>query len=166
VLTAQPKVEAVLEPEKFGTLWYGGRLRWFASTSKAWALNSAVECHLHTSSRFNTFNNLTRLRGTAKYLKIHGSQRPLRVLNAGANCTISGAGASAGVSSSLRLFGASAVYSDWHYCPSFRLNCTPESTLRAVRGTSGYAGETRSHAHAEFKKWNGKIRGGCTSPSG
>ena len=26
---------------------------------KAGALNSAVECHLHTSSLFNTFNNLT-----------------------------------------------------------------------------------------------------------
>src|SRR5215471_5395685 len=24
-------------------------------------VNSAVECHLHTSSRFNTFNNLDRL---------------------------------------------------------------------------------------------------------
>jgi hypothetical protein len=39
-----------------------------------WALNSAVECHLHTSSLFNTFNNLTRLLGTAKYLIIRGSQ--------------------------------------------------------------------------------------------
>jgi len=35
-----------------------------------WALNSAVECHLHTSSLFNTFNNLTRLTGTAKYLLV------------------------------------------------------------------------------------------------
>jgi len=69
-------------------IWYGlgtvGRLEVTDGLqvieSKAWALNSAVECHLHTSSRFNTFNNLTRLRGTAKYLKIHGSQRPLRVL--------------------------------------------------------------------------------------
>jgi len=39
-----------------------------------WALNSAVECHLHTSSLFNTFNNLTRLLGTAKYLIVRGSQ--------------------------------------------------------------------------------------------
>jgi hypothetical protein len=37
-------------------------------TARKWALNSAVECHLHTSSRFNTFNNLTRLTATAKYL--------------------------------------------------------------------------------------------------
>jgi len=41
-------------------------------TARTWALNSAVECHLHTSSRSNTFNNLTRLSGTAKYLKIPG----------------------------------------------------------------------------------------------
>jgi hypothetical protein len=38
------------------------------------ALNSAVECHLHTFSRSNTFNNLTRLPGTAKYLIIRGSE--------------------------------------------------------------------------------------------
>ena len=36
-------------------------------TALQWALNSAVECHLHVSSLFNTFNNLTRLTGTAKY---------------------------------------------------------------------------------------------------
>ena len=69
-------------------------------TARKWALNSAVECHLHTSSRFNTFNNLTRLRGTAKYLEIHGNTRALRVQNAGTTCTIIGAG----ISSSLRLF--------------------------------------------------------------
>jgi len=39
-------------------------------TARTWALNSAVECHLHTSSLFNTFNNLTRLTGTAKYLLV------------------------------------------------------------------------------------------------
>ena len=39
-------------------LVYNGEL-----TASKWALNSAVECHLHTSSRFNTFNNLTGLRG-------------------------------------------------------------------------------------------------------
>jgi hypothetical protein len=39
----------------------------------SWALNSAVECHLHTSSLSNTFN-LTRLLGTAKYLKTRSSQ--------------------------------------------------------------------------------------------
>jgi hypothetical protein len=44
------------------------------------ALNSAVECHLHTSSRFNAFNNLTGLPGTAKYLIIRGSRIPQRVL--------------------------------------------------------------------------------------
>ena len=49
-------------------------------TAIQWALNSAVECHLHTSSRFNTFNNLTRLLGTAKYRIIRGSRRLERVL--------------------------------------------------------------------------------------
>ena len=47
-------------------------------TAVMWALNSAVECHPHTSSISNTFNNLTRLPGTAKYLKIragHVSER-------------------------------------------------------------------------------------------
>jgi hypothetical protein len=33
-----------------------------------WALNSAVECHLHTLISFNPLNNLTRLYETAKYL--------------------------------------------------------------------------------------------------
>jgi len=41
---------------------------------KSWALNSAVECHPHTSSLSNTFNNLTRLPGTAKYLTIRSSR--------------------------------------------------------------------------------------------
>jgi hypothetical protein len=38
------------------------------------ALNSALECHLHTFPRSNTFNHLTKLPGTAKYLTIRGSQ--------------------------------------------------------------------------------------------
>jgi hypothetical protein len=49
-------------------------------TALQWALNSAVECHLHTSSRFNIFNNLTGLPGTAKYLIIRSSRMPQRVL--------------------------------------------------------------------------------------
>jgi hypothetical protein len=53
---------------------YNGEL-----TAAQWALNSAVECHLHTSSLFNTFNNLTRLAGAAKYLKIRAGQVPVRV---------------------------------------------------------------------------------------
>ena len=44
-------------------------------TASKWALNSAVECHLHTFPRSNTFNNLTRLPGTAKYLKVRVSQK-------------------------------------------------------------------------------------------
>jgi hypothetical protein len=40
------------------------------------ALNSAVECHLHTSSLSNTFNNITGLQGTAKYLKIRARRVP------------------------------------------------------------------------------------------
>ena len=32
------------------------------------AVNSAVECHLHTLISSNPFNNLTRLYETAKYL--------------------------------------------------------------------------------------------------
>ena len=44
-------------------------------TALQWALNSAVECHLHPSSRFN----LTGLSGTAKYLIIRGSRIPQRV---------------------------------------------------------------------------------------
>jgi hypothetical protein len=37
-------------------------------TAPKWALNSAVECHPHTLTSFNPFNNLTRLYETAKYL--------------------------------------------------------------------------------------------------
>src|SRR5580692_11122802 len=48
------------------------------AADSGWALNSAVECHLHTSSRFNTFNNLTGLPGTAKYLIIRGRCVDLR----------------------------------------------------------------------------------------
>jgi hypothetical protein len=48
-----------------------------------WALNSAVECHPHTSPLSNTFNNLTRLPGTAKYLIIRGSQNQTRCCNGG-----------------------------------------------------------------------------------
>ena len=44
-------------------------------TALQWALSSAVECHLHTFPRSNTFNNLIRLPGTAKYLIIRGSQQ-------------------------------------------------------------------------------------------
>jgi len=45
-----PTGRSMLNWEKFGTLWYGGH---FGSVRKllslkAWALNSAVECHLHT----------------------------------------------------------------------------------------------------------------------
>jgi hypothetical protein len=47
--------------------------------TKQWALNSAVECHLHTSSRSNTFNNLTSATGTAKYLKVRARQADQRV---------------------------------------------------------------------------------------
>jgi len=43
-------------------------------------LNSAVECHLHTSSLFNTFNDLNRLPGTAKYCEIRGNHTTERVL--------------------------------------------------------------------------------------
>jgi hypothetical protein len=49
-------------------------------TATQWALNSAVECHLHTSSLFNTFNNLTRLAGTAKYLILRVRKSNERVL--------------------------------------------------------------------------------------
>ena len=42
---------------------------------KRWALNSAVECHPHTSSRFSIFNNLDRLRRTAKPLIVRGGDR-------------------------------------------------------------------------------------------
>jgi hypothetical protein len=40
----------VLKFEKFGTLWYGGNFGIACKllAGKAWALNSAVECHLHT----------------------------------------------------------------------------------------------------------------------
>jgi hypothetical protein len=43
-------------------------------TANQWALNSAVECHLHTFPRSNTFNTLPGLPGTAKYLIIRGSR--------------------------------------------------------------------------------------------
>ena len=39
-------------------------------TANQWALNSAVECRLHTSSR----SNITRLTGTARYLKTRQGQ--------------------------------------------------------------------------------------------
>jgi hypothetical protein len=37
-------------------------------TAAQWALNSAVECHLHTLISFNPLNNLNSLYETAKYL--------------------------------------------------------------------------------------------------
>src|SRR5208337_2043113 len=43
-------------------------------TAISWALNSAVECHLHTSPLSNTFNNLTGLQGTAKFVIVRASQ--------------------------------------------------------------------------------------------
>jgi hypothetical protein len=52
-------------------------------TALQWALNSAVECHLHTSFLSNTFNNLTRFRRTAKSLKVRVGHQCLRVQLAG-----------------------------------------------------------------------------------
>ena len=39
-----------------------------------------VECDRANSLLFNTFNNLNRLAGTAKYLKRHARYQPQRVL--------------------------------------------------------------------------------------